>query len=289
MTVNEDGTLVCTDPGVGILAPGWHGAAPGVEGENGDILEEEDNDSCEAGPIQIQYSEGGFYIFRISTPGFAGQVKWAAPGGSPDETVGNVLQTQYCQPGTYNVTAYLVRDGEAFPCTSREISITVEEGDVDPQLNGVETFIDPVENGGAGSFIATSAIAGSWLWVVQGEGEYDFNQIDSDDGTSSIFSVSFCEPGDYVIGCVYVDLCGQEYPLDQNELTLSEIEPPEFEDGGITSYLDPFDDIKNSTLAQASVSGHGGSGNGRSSQTSLRSTTPKPTMPIRISPHLPSI
>ena len=32
MTVNEDGTLVCTDPGVGILAPGWHGSLPGTSG-----------------------------------------------------------------------------------------------------------------------------------------------------------------------------------------------------------------------------------------------------------------
>ena len=28
MTVSADGKLVCTDPGVGILQPGWHGVAP---------------------------------------------------------------------------------------------------------------------------------------------------------------------------------------------------------------------------------------------------------------------
>jgi len=28
MTVSSDGKLVCTDPGVGILQPGWHGVAP---------------------------------------------------------------------------------------------------------------------------------------------------------------------------------------------------------------------------------------------------------------------
>ena len=31
MTVSADGTLVCTDPGVGIEAPGWHGTQPGVQ------------------------------------------------------------------------------------------------------------------------------------------------------------------------------------------------------------------------------------------------------------------
>ena len=29
MTVSQDGQLVCTDPGVGIRAPGWHGTQPG--------------------------------------------------------------------------------------------------------------------------------------------------------------------------------------------------------------------------------------------------------------------
>jgi len=28
MTVSDDGALICTDPGVGILAPGWHGSGP---------------------------------------------------------------------------------------------------------------------------------------------------------------------------------------------------------------------------------------------------------------------
>ena len=32
MTVSEDETLVCTDPGVGIRAPGWHGSQPGTSG-----------------------------------------------------------------------------------------------------------------------------------------------------------------------------------------------------------------------------------------------------------------
>ena len=35
-TVSDDGTLVCTDPGVGILAPGWHGTNPNTPGEGPD-------------------------------------------------------------------------------------------------------------------------------------------------------------------------------------------------------------------------------------------------------------
>ncbi|MEM7534184.1 MAG: Ig-like domain-containing protein [Chloroflexota bacterium] len=33
MTVNDDGSLVCTDPGVGIEAPGWHGRNGGTPGD----------------------------------------------------------------------------------------------------------------------------------------------------------------------------------------------------------------------------------------------------------------
>ena len=32
-TVSEDGTVIESDPGVGILAPGWHGAQPGTQPE----------------------------------------------------------------------------------------------------------------------------------------------------------------------------------------------------------------------------------------------------------------
>lgn len=36
MTVSADGRLVCTDPGVGILQPGWHGSADGSTASGGD-------------------------------------------------------------------------------------------------------------------------------------------------------------------------------------------------------------------------------------------------------------
>ena len=35
MTVNEDATLVCTDHGVGVPAPGWHGVQDGNQGFGG--------------------------------------------------------------------------------------------------------------------------------------------------------------------------------------------------------------------------------------------------------------
>ncbi|GEM_PF-2395587 len=37
MTVSDDGRLVCTDPGIGIPAPGWHGTQPGTSGSGGPL------------------------------------------------------------------------------------------------------------------------------------------------------------------------------------------------------------------------------------------------------------
>ena len=50
MTVSEDGQLVCTDDGVGILAPGWHGTEPGTQGDGGDTNEDDPNDRDEPSP-----------------------------------------------------------------------------------------------------------------------------------------------------------------------------------------------------------------------------------------------
>jgi RHS repeat-associated protein len=39
MHVTADGRLVCTDPGVGVSAPGWHGSRPGASGGGGPITD----------------------------------------------------------------------------------------------------------------------------------------------------------------------------------------------------------------------------------------------------------
>lgn len=38
MTVSSDGALICSDPGQGVLAPGWHGTRPGAVVEGGVIV-----------------------------------------------------------------------------------------------------------------------------------------------------------------------------------------------------------------------------------------------------------
>lgn len=46
MTVESGGALVCSDPGDGILAPGWHGTQPGTAGGGGG------NDACQQGCLE---------------------------------------------------------------------------------------------------------------------------------------------------------------------------------------------------------------------------------------------
>ena len=67
MTANADASLVCTDPGVGVPAPGWHGWNPGVPTRRGPVtpnrppppppppLEEEEE--CEPGKVECEQKE----------------------------------------------------------------------------------------------------------------------------------------------------------------------------------------------------------------------------------------
>lgn len=75
MTVSADGQLVCTDPGVGILAPGWHGttASAGARGGETRSGSTSDNDSepgtddsppacpggCQSNPCNCPAARGG--------------------------------------------------------------------------------------------------------------------------------------------------------------------------------------------------------------------------------------
>jgi YD repeat-containing protein len=50
MTVSLDGTLVCSDPGSGILAPGWHGSRRGTQGGGGSIVRRGGGSESDAEP-----------------------------------------------------------------------------------------------------------------------------------------------------------------------------------------------------------------------------------------------
>ncbi len=64
MTANADGSLVCTDPGVGVPAPGWHGWNPGVPSRGGPARPNsplpppppppDDDETCEPGEVKCE-------------------------------------------------------------------------------------------------------------------------------------------------------------------------------------------------------------------------------------------
>lgn len=70
MTVSADGQLVCSDPGVGIRAPGWHGVRPGTQGGGGTPGEpetpeegppKEEDGGCPENPTDPIYLYSGEY------------------------------------------------------------------------------------------------------------------------------------------------------------------------------------------------------------------------------------
>jgi len=68
MTANADGTLVCTDPGVGVPAPGWHSWNPGVPVRGGPSRPvrrpppppppPDEDEECEPGEVTCEEKEG---------------------------------------------------------------------------------------------------------------------------------------------------------------------------------------------------------------------------------------
>lgn len=59
MTVNDDGSLVCSDPGIGIRAPGWHLPFPAAQGFGGDMVpcDSGSSDNLESNVSSAQASE----------------------------------------------------------------------------------------------------------------------------------------------------------------------------------------------------------------------------------------
>ena len=82
MRVTADGKLVCSEPGVGILAPGWHGTAPGAAGGGGPI----------GGPAAADDMEKG----GGSPPGAPSQ-----EGCPPDDVDDSVVDPVYLFSGEF--------------------------------------------------------------------------------------------------------------------------------------------------------------------------------------------
>ena len=119
MTVTPKGEFLISDPGVGILAPGWHGWQPGSEGDGGDVSdsgeEEEDEGRCDIlilGAIAAEKSEMLNFATSIRAEE-GGTWRWEATGGVPATGIGPEFDVQFPEDGTKVITVnYVSADGE---------------------------------------------------------------------------------------------------------------------------------------------------------------------------------
>lgn len=227
MTVSQDGTLVCSDPGFGIKAPGWHATQPGCSGDGGDA-----DEMCEGGtgsglarsvaggtqppmfgPIDVSpVTSPGTFIFRVRAPE-AGTVTWFLPGaGQPDPPPrqlqageGVLEQASYCAAGTFSVQATF------FPaCGGTTLaafaSVTVREEDLDhdmPNITITSSTSQLLTQHRIDFDSGTPNTHGRLSWDIPG----DATTVQSIDGKQA--QADWCTPGTYHIVLTLERECGE--------------------------------------------------------------------------------
>jgi hypothetical protein len=192
MTVSADGRLICSNPGVGIREPGWHGTRPGAAGRGGSI-EEEEREECQVlivGPI------GGItnqvYQFITSLSG-DGSWSWAAPGGEPAFGSGSQFDVSFPNLGSFSITVrYTSADGEVECTDVHTIQITPEQcevrivGPVEFPAGSVQEFTSSVKPAG-----------GRFRWILS-QGGTLFGQ-----GNTPDIKAKWFFPGEYTLKLEY--------------------------------------------------------------------------------------
>lgn len=143
-TISADGRFACSNPGVGIRAPGWHGIQVGVQGSGGGIggggcntLSDnaEDTIVCVKKPV----------TFCAVITGGPGKIDWTG-GGMPASGSGTTFTTTYDTPGVKTVTAKLTPDnGDPPVMDSGSITVIKIEimDDAGNTLDPMTTVTDP--------------------------------------------------------------------------------------------------------------------------------------------------
>ncbi|MGK0189489.1 MAG: alpha-tubulin suppressor-like RCC1 family protein [Verrucomicrobiales bacterium] len=197
MTVTPDGRHIASDPGIGILAPGWHGSQPGASGEEGDVEdEEEDEDECSIlvlGPIGAKMGEEISLGTSISG---GGTWTWSAPDGNPSTGSGSNFSVSYAENGDYDITVhYESADGKK-TCSDVH-SITVEDEGCDVSIFGP---VD-VARGLLQEFTANvSRSGGEYHW--EAENTRLFSSADA--ATFKTYWPDSTEPGTYPVTLRYM-------------------------------------------------------------------------------------
>jgi hypothetical protein len=184
-TVTADGEFVETDPGVGVLQPGWHGVQPGVEVSGGEAVEEcESRGRAVMGPILVSNLGHGRRRFSVEpeahTPGI---VNWFAATAQPQGLAGDSVTLDFCEPGEHTVRAALAPD--CYDPVTKAVTVTISEDEV--------CSMEPLIFGGTLGmgeevvFGPTDHTAGTIEWIVEGGRPAS--------GRGETFRTVFCEPG----------------------------------------------------------------------------------------------
>jgi hypothetical protein len=174
-TVSDDGTVIVSNPGVGVLKAGWHcggnpsssGTAhqceacrkcedncckpdPGQNGSNCDdknkctINDRCQNGSCAGDPVTVTKINGACVVVRgqalalTATSNAPNRVSWTAPRGNPASGTGGTLTVTYSADGTYTVTAQCGPNSRTHTVTA-----DVDCASITPRLNQIENAQAP--------------------------------------------------------------------------------------------------------------------------------------------------
>ncbi|MBK9139826.1 MAG: Ig-like domain-containing protein [Verrucomicrobia bacterium] len=184
-TVTADGEFVETDPGVGVLQPGWHGVQPGVEVKDGKVVQEcEPQGDAVMGPIFV--ADMGHGRRRLSVEAEAhtpGVVNWFCATAVQQGLNGDVVDFEFCEPGEHRITAVLSPD--CYRPVRKSITVIISEEEVcsmEPLLFG-----GTLGMGEAVIFGPFDHTPGRIEWTVEGGRPSR--------GVGRTFRTVFCEPG----------------------------------------------------------------------------------------------
>ncbi|MCA9443740.1 MAG: hypothetical protein KC964_23280, partial [Candidatus Omnitrophica bacterium] len=233
MTVSDDGTLICTDPGVGVTAPGWHGTQPGSEGDGGDADEqcqgspkgdgraEEKAQAPTFGPISLVGHFRGGYTFSVPQPSEPGTIDWAF---SPDPVsvqtdtglMGSVI---FCTPGPKQIQAtFSPSCGSGGSAIFSTVEVPEDEfGDTQPNIS-----VQPglILEGDVITFDSglSQEVNGSVTWTFQGA--LDFRVFRRTSSQAGKAEAVWCNPGTYAVSVEFEDACGM-HKTDSTMVTVS--------------------------------------------------------------------
>jgi len=184
-TVTDDGNFVETDPGVGVLQPGWHGVQPGATQRGGRLSRGCDGtEEAIMGSISMADLGGGWRQLSVTRGQHPGTVQWFSSEASPQRLEGDSVILKFCRPGIHLVRAVLAPD--CYEPTTRTSIITIRE-DETCELRPLAVAGGELTAGMKVTFGPFQHTPGTIEWIAPGG--------TPETGVGETFTTVFCEPG----------------------------------------------------------------------------------------------